>query len=68
MGDFLPKTPVIHVVGVVQGQEENNVKGDIIMKFGFRTPSFKEAYLPEVLAEQSVLSSVPSSLGMESEV
>lgn len=42
MGDFLPKTPVIHVVGVVQGQEENNVKGGIIMKFGFRTPSFKQ--------------------------
>ena len=40
---ILPKTPVIHVVGVVQGQEENNVKGDIIMKFGFRTPSFKRS-------------------------
>lgn len=68
MRDLLPKTPVIHVVGVVQGQEKNNVKGDIFMKFGFRTPSFKEAYLPEVQAEQSVLSSMPSSLGMESEV
>lgn len=43
MRDFLPKIPVIHVVGVVQGQEENNVKGDIIMKFGFRTPSFKRS-------------------------
>ena len=43
MRDFLPKTPVIHVVGVVQGQEGNNVKGDIFMKFGFRTPSFKRS-------------------------
>ena len=43
MRDLLPKTPVIHVVGVVQGQEKNNVKGDIFMKFGFRTPSFKRS-------------------------